>query len=199
VIGALISFFSRWIRASADFFIIVITAILLNIGISTSLGFSELLANMSLGVTIANLSPRPLRRISNVWSTSTPVLYIIFFCLAGAHLNVKLISQIGILGLAYTGARMMGKFLGASFGARISGASKVIQKFVGLSLFPQVGVALALAVVVRKDFGTYGIQGELLANTVINLLLFTTIITEIVGPYLTKWSLTRAGEAKQRI
>jgi len=195
-IGALVSFFSRWIKSPSDFFVATIAAILLNIGISTSLGLSELLANMSLGAAIANLSPRPLRRISGVWQNSTPVLYIIFFCLAGAHLNIKLISQIGLLGLAYTGARMAGKFFGASLGAKISNAPKVAQKFAGLSLFPQVGVALALAVVVKKDFGVYGPRGVAFANVVINLLLFTTIITEIIGPYLTRWSLIKSGEAK---
>lgn len=195
-IGALIVLLSHWIRSSGDFFVLIVVAILLNIGVSTSLGFSELLANMSLGATIANLSPKALRRISGAWQSSTPVLYIIFFCLAGAHLNIKLVSKIGLLGLAYTGARMAGKSFGASFGAKISNAPGVVQKFVGLSLFPQVGVALALAVVIRRDFGVYGVQGEALANTVINLLLFTTIITETIGPFLTRWSLIKSGEAK---
>ncbi len=195
-IGVTISFFSRWIRSSVDFFVIVVAGIFINIGIANSFGFSELLANMSLGMTLANLSPEAPRRISDAWRFSTPILYILFFCLAGARLNVKLISQIGLLGLAYTGARMMGKFLGASFGARISNAPKVTQKFIGLSLFPQVGVAFALAIVVGKDFAPYGIQGRALANMVINLLLFTTAITEIVGPYLTRWSLIKSGEAK---
>jgi len=196
-IGLLISFSSRWIRSSVDFFVIVVAGILINIGLSNSFGFSELLANMSLGMTMANFSPRLMRRISGIWSSSTLVLYIMFFCLAGAHLNVKLISQIGWLGLAYTGARMMGKFLGASFGAKISKAPRSVQKYAGLSLFPQVGVALALAVVVGRDFGGYGIQGKSLASMVINLLLFTTVITEIIGPYLTRWSLIKSGEAIQ--
>lgn len=196
-IGVVVSFSSRWIRSSVDFFVIVVSGILINIGISNSLGFSELLANMSLGMTIANFSPRHIRRISNIWGSSTVILYIMFFCLAGAHLNVKVISQIGILGLVYTGMRMVGKFLGASFGAKISGAPRVVQKYVGLSLFPQVGVALALAVVVGRDFGAYGPEGRYLATLVINLLLFTTVITEIIGPYLTRWSLIKAGEASK--
>jgi len=197
VLGTGVSFFSKRIKSSTDFFIIIIGTILVNIGLSTWFGFSDLLANMSLGMTIANLSPRPLRRISNVWQTATPILYISFFCLAGAHLNIRLLPQIGLLGLAYTAARMTGKVVGASFGARISNAPKVVQKFVGFSLFPQVGVALALAIVVGRDFSIYGRPGKTLAETVINILLFTTIITEIVGPYLTRWSLIKSGEARQ--
>jgi len=196
-IGAVVSLSSRWIRSSTDFFIVVIAALLLNIGFSSFFGFSPLLANMSLGMTVANLAPRPLHRIFNVWRTSTPVLYISFFCLAGAHLNVRLLPQIGMLGLVYAGARMMGKVLGASFGAKISHAPEVVQKFIGFSLFPQVGVALALAVLVGREFGAYGVAGKALASLVINILLFTTVITEIVGPYLTRWSLIRSGEARQ--
>jgi len=197
VLGSIVSFFSRWTKSSTDFFIIIITVILINIGLSISFGFSDLLANMSLGMTVANLSPRSLRYISNIWQASVSILYIAFFCLAGAHLNVRLIPQIGILGLAYTGARMVGKFSGAYLGARVSHASKMVQKYVGFSLFPQVGVALALAVVVRRDFFMYGQPGKTLAEIVINILLFTTLITEIIGPYLTRKSLIKAGEARK--
>ncbi|MBC7190293.1 cation:proton antiporter, partial [Candidatus Aerophobetes bacterium] len=146
VVGLLVSFFSRFIKSSIDFFVVVIGSILITTGVSNFLEFSPLLANMSLGMVISNFAPRSLRRISNIWQSSTPIIYIMFFCLAGAHLNLKVISQIGILGLSYTAARMAGKFLGASFGAKISKAGKKVQRFVGLSLFPQVGVALALAV-----------------------------------------------------
>ena len=197
-LGVLVSLSSRWIKSSVDFFIIVIAAIFVNIGLSLSFGFSELLANMTLGMFIANACPRRLRRISNTWRNSTPILYVIFFCLAGAYLNVKLIYQIGMLGLAAAGARMLGKFLGAYWGAKISGAPKVVRKFVGLSLFPQVGVAVALAMVVGRQFEGYGAEGKALASIVINVLLFTTIITEIVGPYLTRWSLIKSGEGREK-
>ena len=154
---------------------------------------------MALGMFIANASPRRMRRISNTWRNSTPILYVIFFCLAGAYLNVRLLSQIGILGLAAAGARMLGKFTGAYLGAKLSGASKVVRKFVGLSLFPQIGVAVALAMVVERQFGVYGAEGKALASIAINVLLFTTIITEIVGPYLTRWTLIKSGEGKEKI
>ncbi|MCD6319028.1 cation:proton antiporter [Candidatus Aerophobetes bacterium] len=198
ITGILISMFRRWISSRTDFFIVIVAAILLNLGLSVWLGFSELLACMSLGMIVANLDPGNLRRISRVWETATPVIYIAFFCLAGAHLNIRLLPQIGLLGLAYTGARMLGKVSGASLGARISKAPKVVQKYIGFSLFPQVGVALALAVVVGRDFAGYGMAGKSLAVTVINILLFTTIITEILGPYLTKWSLVKSGESRER-
>ena len=150
---------------------------------------------MALGTTVANLIPRKLKTISASWEVVTPFLYMAFFSLAGAHLNIRLLPTIWLLGLVYTGARMLGKVSGASLGARLSHASRVVQKYVGFSLFPQIGVALALAIMVGRDFLDYGEGGQYLTVMVINILLFTTIITETVGPYLTKWSLVKAGEA----
>jgi len=198
IIGLLISLLGRWMRSRSDFFTLVVGAILLSLGLSSHFHLSALLTNMALGMTVANFAPRSSRSISNTWQIVTPFLYIAFFCLAGAHLNIKLLPQIGLIGLAYTGARMAGKICGASLGAKLSRAPQVVQKYIGFSLFSQVGVALALAIVVGRDFGGYGAAGKYLAVMVINILLFTTVITEIVGPYLTRWALIRSGEARER-
>ncbi len=199
-IGLVLSLVTRRTRSRTDVFAITIGAILVCIGLATHFHLSALLANMALGIAFANWAPRGSRSIASIWEHATPFLYMAFFCLAGAHLNIKLLPQIGLIGLVYTGARMLGKVSGASFGARVSHAPEAVQKYIGFSLFPQVGVALALAIVVKSDFINYGIAGRNLALVVINLLLFTTVITEIVGPYLTKWALVKSGETgKKRI
>jgi NhaP-type Na+/H+ or K+/H+ antiporter len=197
-IGLVLSLVVRRTHHRTDIFALTMGAILVSIGLATHFHLSGLLANMALGITFANLAPRSSRSIASIWEQATPFLYMAFFCLAGAHLNIKLLPQIGLLGLVYTGARMLGKVSGASIGAMVSHAPKVIQKYIGFSLFPQVGVALALAIVVKSDFVSYGIAGKNLALMVINLLLFTTVITEIVGPYLTKWALIKSGEAAKK-
>ena len=81
-------------------------------------------------------------------------------------------------------------------GAWIGRAPSTVKKYVGFALIPQVGVAIALAILVKKEFGTgeFGEPGLHLAEVVINVLLFTTIVTEIIGPVLTKVALTKAGE-----
>jgi len=198
IIGLLISLLGRWMRSRSDFFTLMVGAILLSLGLSSHFHLSALLTNMALGMTVANFAPRSSRSISNTWQIVTPFLYIAFFCLAGAHLNIKLLPQIGLIGLAYTGARMAGKICGASLGAKLSHAPQVVQKYIGFSLFSQVGVALALAIVVGRDFGGYGTAGKYLAVMVINILLFTTVITETVGPYLTRRALIRSGEVRER-
>jgi len=195
ILGFLISFLSRWIPSHGEFFALIVGGILIGLGLSKTLHLSELLTNMALGVTLANLAPRKLKTTSAAWEIVTPFLYMAFFSLAGAHLNIRLLPAIWLLGLIYTGARMLGKVSGASLGAKLSRTSKEVQKYIGFSLFPQIGVALALAIMVGRDFLNYGEEGKYLAVMVINILLFTTIITETVGPFLTKWSVVKAGEA----
>ena len=85
---------------------------------------------------------------------------------------------------------------GATLGAIIGKAPKQVRGLVGFALLPQVGVALALALAINKKFTMpqFGQSGADLASTIINVLLFTTIITEIIGPLLTRFALTKAGE-----
>lgn len=195
IVGSLISLLARWLSSRSELFALIVGGIFISLGVAKSFHLSELLTNMALGITIANLIPRKLKTISAAWEIVTPFLYMAFFSLAGAHLNIRLLSAIWLLGLIYTGARMLGKVSGASLGAKLAHTPRVVQKYIGFSLFPQIGVALALAVVVGRDFLNYGEEGKYLAVMIINILLFTTIITETVGPYLTRWSVIKAGEA----
>lgn len=102
------------------------------------------------------------------------------------------------MGLAYFGLRSCGKIGGASLGAILGKAPKNVRNNIGLALLPQVGVALALALSINKEFTKpeYGSAGAGMASAIINILLFTTVITEVVGPLLTRFALRRSGEAK---
>lgn len=170
--------------------------LLIQLGISEKFDLSELLTIMSFGLFLANTNNNLTYRSKLNLENISPILLPLFFILAGAQLNIKLIGKIGIVGIIYTLARMAGKISGASLGASIGKAKKVVRKYVGLGLIPQVGVAVALALTVKSKFGTgnYGQNGIDLSNIVINILLFTTIITETIGPLLTKIALTFAGE-----
>ena len=183
------------IRARNEAFTLGVGFLLLAEGLSIQWDLSELLTVMSMSMVAVNLSPP--RRFGQVMEglnlAGFPIIAA-FFCLAGTKLDIHLLPKIGILGILYTIFRMMGKMGGASLGAIIAGAPGVIRKWMGVSLFPQIGVAIALAVVVEKEFTPLGSEGIQLANLVINILLFTTVITEVVGPFLTKKALEKAGE-----
>ncbi|HDQ14642.1 MAG TPA: cation:proton antiporter, partial [Sediminispirochaeta sp.] len=173
-------------------------AVMALLGISEVLGNSELLAVMAFGSILVNTAPTLAKRGSSVVDNFSPLFLAAFFLLGGAHLDVRVLSQVGVMGLVYFAARSSGKIGGASLGAILGRAPKKVRKFIGLTLLPQVGVALALALSINKEFTQpqYGAAGTEMAHYIINILLFTTIITEIVGPLLTKFALQRTGEAK---
>ncbi|HDS03555.1 MAG TPA: sodium:proton exchanger [Firmicutes bacterium] len=176
------------IRLAASLFIIL--------GVTVQLGFSELLAIMAYGAFMANSDAMMSHRSLNIVNSLAPLFFAMFFILAGARLNLSLLPAVGLMGLVYTLLRMAGKFGGGTLGAFIGKAPSTVRKYIGMGLIPQVGVAVALAILVDRTFGSgaYGPAGDELAGIVINILLFTTIITEIVGPILTRYAITRAGE-----
>ncbi len=187
------------IRFQDDLLIGMGATILIAMGISEALKLSELLTVMTLGSVIVNSDHMLANRSRKAVDSLSPVIIPLFFMYAGARLQVNLIGKIGILGLLYTLARFLGKLVGASTGAIISKAPKSVRKYIGFSLIPQVGVAVALSLAVQKQFGrgAFGQAGIDMANTAINILLFTTIITEILGPVLTKYTLTKAQEINE--
>jgi len=185
------------LRNVEEIFIGVCALIALVTGLTHLLHGSALLANMACGLVVMNLRPKLKHRVMRDLFVLGPLVYALFFVLAGSRLDFRLLPQIGILGLGYLVARTTGKMCGARLGARAGKASPAIQKYIGFSLIPQVGVAIALAIIVGQEFGhgQFGDEGKHLAGYVINILLFTTIITEIVGPYLTRRAIVQSGEA----
>ena len=172
--------------------------IFLLLGLSEYFHVSELLSIMTFGALLTNLSPVIARKSENIMEFFTPIFLAIFFIMGGAHLDVTSISKIGLIGIVYFFARGTGKIGGGFIGATLGKAPENIRKYIGFTLLPQVGVALALALAINKEFTLpmYGYKGKEVAALVINVLLFTTIITEIVGPILTKKVLIKSGDIK---
>lgn len=177
--------------------IYVVTAGVLFIitGIADQFGVSALLANMSFGIYVANFSPIAGRKAFEFLDSVAPPIFIAFFVTAGAHLRIKLLLSVLPLAMVYLLARIIGKVLGGYTGALISGAEPKVRKYIGFGLISQVGVAIGLALVVTREFYPLAAEGKYLANVVINVLLGTTIITEIIGPIMTRTALIRTGEA----
>ncbi|RKX96480.1 MAG: sodium:proton exchanger [Spirochaetes bacterium] len=204
IIGAVLGFayivLFKKVRFHDDLLLGIGATILIGMGLSDFLKLSELLTVMTLGSVLVNSDQMLANRSKKAIETFSPIILPLFFMYAGARLDVTLITKIGILGLIYTIARFSGKVAGASLGAIISKAPSVVKKYIGFSLLPQVGVAVALSLAVQKQFGTgaFGKEGVELANIAINILLFTTVITETIGPFLTKTTLTKAQEINMR-
>jgi len=166
-----------------------IGAVLIVLGLSLAIHVDMLLAAMTLGVIVVNFIPRKSKEIFNLVEGFTPPIFVLFFVLVGAKLNLSNMTlPIILLGIIYILARSLGKATGANFGARISGAPKTVQKYLSLCLFSQAGVAIGLSILASNYFPGY------IGNTVIIIITATAFILEVIGPPFIKLAVTRAGE-----
>jgi Kef-type K+ transport system membrane component KefB len=128
-----------------------------------------------------------------------PLVFLLFFCFAGAHLKISAITTLGGLGLVYIIGRSAGKFGGAYLGACLGRAEKKIKKYLGFGLLSQAGVAIGLSLIVMNEFTQLSAQYHLphagiIGANVLTTITATCIFFEIIGPILTKYALTKAGE-----
>lgn len=170
-----------------------VTNIIVALGLAIYFDLSPLITNMVVGFSYRNFARKNLG-IADYLDTITIPIYAVFFILAGTEIRLSSVTSFSFLALAFTYlfARMVGKVGGASIGAMLGNAPKKIRKYVGFGLFPQSGVAIALAYMVQKDFASDPQIGLL----IFNVLLFTAALTEVIGPFATKYAVFQAGEAK---
>ncbi|MBD3418994.1 MAG: hypothetical protein GF398_02635 [Chitinivibrionales bacterium] len=196
------SFLGRRLKESRDIFILLFAATLIISGVCAQFHFSIILTNMILGMVVTNSQPFTFtRKIHTELANVMPLLFVLFFTLAGANLHVAALPSLGLLGIFYVIGRALGLIGGARIGAIIGNVQPVIRKFVGLGILSQAGVAIGLSLIVKHEFsgiGAVGEQGEtsgsILGATVITTITATCILFEIVGPILTKFALGKAGE-----
>ena len=186
IVAMLLTYLSRYLRTQTELLIFTLGFVFLNIGIAMWLKLSVLLANMFLGAILVNIHKTSFNFFDSLKTVDSP-LFLLFFVLAGANLEIGILSKLGLIGLAYLIFRVAGKVIGASLGARISNASKSIKRYLGLGLVPQAGVALGCALVAKSDFPKVG-------GMIFTTIVATTVIYELVGPLCTKYALQKAGE-----
>ncbi len=165
-----------------------------------ALELSPLLANMAFGALLINLSPSN-RQLFMVLEPVTPPIFALFFILAGAELQLAVFAEVTvvILGLAYLAARFAGKFTGAYIGARVMRAPAAVRRYLGFCLFPQAGVAIGLALFLRGSsmVATAGADVQRLVTQLVNIVLLSVFINELIGPLISRFGVTR-GVAAQR-
>lgn len=173
------------IRQKHEMMIILIGAAFLFGEIAEIMGLSALLFNMTAGLTLVNLDPNPLF-FKCLEDIELPV-FIVFFSLAGATLNLKILLKNWAIGLLFVLSRAVGKIGGVYIGGKASGANKYIQKYLGFAMLPQAGVAIALALKIQTTYPD-------LAGLITSVVLASVAINELVGPLGTKFAITSAGE-----
>ncbi len=156
------------------------------LGVADILGLSSLMLCMAFGAAVANLSSEANQIMSIAESVTAPI-YILFFVASGAGLQVSVLKSVGVIGVIYIVGRSIGKLFGAWLGSRIGHTPPAVGKYLGPCLLPQAGVAIGLTLVAGEIVPEY-------APKIRAVVLAGTLIYEMVGPGITKMSLTAAGE-----
>ncbi len=191
LIGALIGFLlalsHRFFLSHTNRMSLVIACILFGVGLASYYGLSDLLLCMAMGAVYVNLR-NDSGRILNCIDDWTYPMFMLFFVISGATLNLQTLGKVGILGIIYVCARFAGKYAGSFLGASLSKQPPVVRNNIGWALMPQAGVAIGMATMALQQLPSeYGTQIQ-------TVILAATLIYEIVGPLASKSALKRAGE-----
>jgi len=196
VMGWLLDWVEQFFHSRSKRMSISVAFVLLTVGLSTlefhigpvHCGFSLLLVCMMTGTVFCNICDTSEELMSRIESWTTP-LNILFFVISGAELDLQVLAQpiTLVVGVLYIIARSAGKYFGSAFSCRLTGQPVPITKNLGITLLPQAGVALGMALTASTLPG-----GDLTRNVV----LFAVLVYELVGPALTKRSLTAVGEIR---
>ncbi|MDF1535475.1 MAG: cation:proton antiporter [bacterium] len=193
-IGLILSRVAPMARNRQEILIIILgTAFLSSELARIGLKYSPLLINITIGFVLVNLCPLKDRLFEAIGSVELPI-YITFFSLQGAHLDIRVLGGLGLVGVTYILSRMAAKVMGAWLGAAVTGAAGPMRRFLGPALFPQAGIAIGMCVAVSNTPSC-----SAYAPTVTTVVLAAVLINELIGPVAVNISLNRVGEARPRV
>ena len=201
IMGIIFSAVEKYFKSNSKRLSLSITFVILTVALSMTeftigtvkVGFSSLLVCMMLGTVFCNVCDFS-EEIMGKTDRWTAPLFILFFVLSGAELELNVLGDAAIvgIGLAYIITRSLGKYLGAFISAKAVHCEPLIQHYLGITLLPQAGVALGMSVTVAQTLGAGG-------QMVRNIVLFGVLIYELVGPTLTRIALTKSGDITPRV
>jgi len=163
--------------------------VLLVLGLAEALKLDMILAAMALGTVLANFVPHRSKEVFRFVQRFAPPIFVLFFVLFGAKLNISSMSlPLVLMTVVYLIGRTFGKGLGATFGAKVSGAQKTVQRYLPFCLFSQAGVAIGLSILASQRFH------DTIGDSIVLIITTTTFVVQIIGPPSVKWAVTKAGE-----
>lgn len=198
VMGLLFTLCEKYFHSRSKRMAVSVTFVMMTVAISSMsfdigsvhIGFSSLLACMMLGTVFCNICEVSEELMERADRWTTPVL-ILFFVISGAELELSVFADIMVvlIGAIYIISRSLGKYFGAGISARLSKCNPNVVKYLGITLLPQAGVALGMAIKAIE----LGPEGAIVRN----ITLFAVLVYEIIGPLLTKVALTKAGDINE--
>ncbi len=200
ILGLVLSELEKLFHSNSNRLTLVIVFVLITVAITElhnlhigeiHIGFSSLLTCMMCGTIFCNVCECSDEMMHRADSWTKPLL-ILFFVISGAELDLRVFKQpiFVLVGVVYIISRCIGKYYGAYISAKFTKCDDNIVKYLGITLFPQAGVALGMVSTVAAD----NLIGVNIASVVRFIILFAVLVYEIVGPVMTKWALTKAGD-----
>ena len=195
IMGLLFTLCEKYFHSRSKRMAVTVTFVMMTVAISSlqfqltsvRIGFSSLLTCMMLGTVFCNFCDVSEELMERADRWTTPVL-ILFFVISGAGLELSVFADatVVVIGMVYIFSRSLGKYFGAGISARLTKSDPNVIKYLGITLLPQAGVALGMAIKAME----LGPDGAIVRN----ITLFAVMIYEIIGPFLTKTALTKAGD-----
>jgi len=152
-------------------------------------GLEPLLSSIVMGIVMSNLSDEFYLVKKEFDHHLKDIIFLLFFTISSMHLNISFLLAMPTVIILYIIFRILGKVIGVWTGAKLSGADKNIQNYLGIALFPQAGIAIGLSLSLQNQAGF-----ETIAPIILNVIIATTMVHEFIGPMLTKYVLKRSGE-----
>ena len=188
LVGVLLSMWAARVEEKGETLILLSGCVLLCVGVSRVLELSPLLSSLAVGATLVNLSAESRRLFDSLGDTDPP-LYAIFFVIAGADLNIKLLTTLGVLGGVYVVARLIAKVAGPWLAAQRTQLPRNVRNSLGFGMISQAGLAIGLTLTIGERFPE-------LAPVVNTIVLSSVVVFELIGPLSARIALTRSGETR---
>ena len=190
-LGFVVAFAEKIFLSRANRLTVIIICVFTGVALSAWLNLSSLLLCMSIAAVYCNFDHHT-ERVMDSYDKWTHPLFVLFFVVSGAQLDVTMIASVGVVGIVYLAARSFGKYTGGAIGSSLAKAEPKVKKYLGLTLLPQAGVALGMAEIVKES-----VPLAPYAPTITTVVLCATLVYELIGPLITKWALTKAGEIEK--
>lgn len=199
-IGVISGFASKRISTNEEsrskYLDVIIITVFISLAMAFLYGASPILTPMVAGAFVANIVNKDTYVIEEkTIRFFIPPLMILFFTLSGAKLSFNVLLAVGVVGLIYIAGRTIGKVGGAFIGARVTRADNKVQRFLGIAMLPQEGVAIGLALVAYNSLIDIN---EAMANNIQNIVLASTLVFALSGSILIKMAFQKTGEIRQK-
>ncbi len=192
VMGLIMAYLGRYAGARKELITLTIGSLFLTFAIAKMIGVDELLSTMATGIAIANLKGAWERFEKPLEDYIEDLIFTAFFVVGSAFLDIRLLITLAPVILIYVASRFAGKAVGVYLGSRLSGAPAQVRKLLPLTLFPQGGIVIGLALLAYQSP-----QLKETGTLIVNVVIGATVVHEFMGPLFSKIAFERAGEVRK--